>query len=212
MSSTFGSVFRATTFGESHCKGVGVVVDGCPPGVSLGEEDIQIQLDRRRPGQSKLSTERDEADRVTILSGVENGKTLGTPIALLVGNKDQRPGDYKEMQFIPRPSHADYTYQIKYGIRASSGGGRSSARETIGRVAAGAVAEKILYETLGVEIVSWVGSVGQVVAPDVDMAAVTREMVDQSPARCVDGAAADEMIAAITAAREDSQKARGRSS
>ncbi len=202
MSSTFGSYFRATTFGESHCKGVGVVVDGCPPGVALDEEDIQSQLDRRRPGQSKLSTERDEADRVTILSGVENGKTLGTPIGLLVANKDHRPGDYSEMRFIPRPSHADFTYQMKYGVRASSGGGRSSARETIGRVAAGAIAEKILSESLGVEIVSWVASVGEVDAPAVDMEELTRDRVDRTIARCPHGETAEKMIAAITSAKE----------
>ena len=141
MSSTFGTVFRVTTFGESHGKGVGAVVDGCPPGLAISEKDIQPQLDRRRPGQSRLTTDRDETDQVTILSGVENDRTLGTPIALSVANRDQKPGDYASMLSIPRPSHADYTYQMKYGIRASSGGGRSSARETIGRVAAGAIAE-----------------------------------------------------------------------
>ena len=129
--------------------GVGAIVDGCPAGLQLSEADIQPQLDRRRPGQSDLTTPREEADRVTILSGVENGLTLGTPIGLLVHNKDQRPGDYGEMDQVPRPSHADFTYQTKYGIRASSGGGRSSARETIGRVAAGAIAEKILREQMG---------------------------------------------------------------
>ncbi len=140
MSSTFGKLMRVTTFGESHCKGVGAVLDGCPPKLSLDEDDIQRQLDRRRPGQSHLTTDRQETDRVTILSGVENGLTLGTPIALFVANQDHIPGDYKAMRSIPRPSHADYTYQMKYGIRAASGGGRSSARETIGRVAAGAIA------------------------------------------------------------------------
>jgi chorismate synthase len=144
--STFGSLFRITTFGESHCKGVGVVVDGCPPGMKLTEEHIQVQLDRRRPGQSNLTTKRDEKDRVQILSGTEKGFTLGTPIGLFVPNEDMRPTDYSEMNNIPRPSHADYTYQAKYGVRASSGGGRSSARETIGRVASGAIAEKWLFE------------------------------------------------------------------
>lgn len=144
MFSTFGTLFRATTFGESHCPGVGVVVDGCPPRLALTAADIQPQLDRRRPGQSRLTTDRDEADRVTVLSGTENGLTLGTPIALLVHNRDQRPGDYAAMQQVPRPSHADYTYRVKYGIQATSGGGRSSARETIGRVAAGALAMKYL--------------------------------------------------------------------
>ncbi|NOQ41005.1 MAG: chorismate synthase, partial [Desulfuromusa sp.] len=129
--SSFGRIFRISTFGESHCAGVGVVVDGVPPRMSLSAEDIQIQLDRRRPGGNKLGTERNEADQVQILSGIENGLTLGTPIGMLVKNKDQRPGDYGSMSQVPRPSHADYTYQMKYGIHASSGGGRSSARETI---------------------------------------------------------------------------------
>ncbi len=145
MSSTFGKMFRVSTFGESHCKGVGAVVDGCPPGMSLSESDIQNQLDRRRPGQSAVSTDRDEKDLVTIQSGIEQGKTLGTPISLFVPNQDQRPGDYAEMADVPRPSHADFTYQMKYNIRASSGGGRSSARETIGRVCGGAIAEKFLF-------------------------------------------------------------------
>ena len=120
--STFGTLFRVSTFGESHGKGVGAIVDGCPPGLALTEADIQVQLTRRRPGQSAVSTPREEEDRVEILSGTENGVTLGTPIGLLVRNKDQRPGDYGEMAKIPRPSHADYTYQMKYGVRASSGG------------------------------------------------------------------------------------------
>ena len=144
MSSTFGSLFKVSTFGESHCKAVGAIVDGCPANLKLSESDIQPQLTRRRPGQSALTTPRDEADKVIILSGCENGKTLGTPIGLMVNNLDQKPSDYSEMNNIPRPSHADFTYQKKYGNRASSGGGRSSARETNGRVAAGAIAEKWL--------------------------------------------------------------------
>ena len=123
MSSTLGTLYKVSTFGESHCKGVGAIVDGCPPGMELVEADIQKQLSRRRPGQSDLSTPRQEADQVTIYSGTEFGKTLGTPIMLLVNNKDQRPQDYGEMSKIPRPSHADFTYQMKYGTRASSGGG-----------------------------------------------------------------------------------------
>jgi len=160
--STFGKLFRVTTFGESHCLTVGCVVDGCPPNMSLSEGDVQPQLTRRRPGQSRLTTPRSEADVVTIRSGVENGRTLGTPIALTVENLNVRPGDYQEMSKTPRPGHADYTYQAKYGTRASSGGGRSSARETIGRVAAGAVAEKWLRQTYGTEIVSFVSSIGSV--------------------------------------------------
>jgi chorismate synthase len=197
MFSSFGTVFRATTFGESHCAGVGVVVDGCPPRLPLTEADIQPHLDRRRPGQSRLTTEREEADRVSILSGTENGLTLGTPIALLIQNQDQRPVDYAALREVPRPSHADYTYQVKYGIRASSGGGRASARETIGRVAAGAVAEKFLRDRFGVEIVAWVSSVGEVLAPETDVLQVDREALDVSPVRCPHEESAERMIAEI---------------
>lgn len=197
MSSTFGTLFRVTTFGESHCAAVGAVIDGCPPGLELAEADIQRQLDRRRPGQSHLSTPRDEADQVTILSGLERGVALGTPIALTVANRDQRPGDYGEMSSVPRPSHADFTYQMKYGVRAASGGGRSSARETIGRVAAGAIAEKYLHETCGVEIVAYVSSVGQIDAGPIDSETLTRDDVDRNPVRCPDPKAAGQMEAAI---------------
>lgn len=202
MSSTIGTILKITTFGESHGKGVGVVVDGFPPGIILNEEDIQPQLDRRRPGQSSLTTERDEADRVTILSGVENDTTLGTPIALFVANKDHRPADYQQMQNIPRPSHADYTYQVKYGIRASSGGGRASARETIGRVAAGAVAEKFLHETHGIEIVAWVSAIGFIDVPEIDTNRITRTEVDGTPVRCPHEDTSAKMISAIQEARE----------
>jgi chorismate synthase len=197
MSSTLGALFRVSTFGESHGIGVGAIVDGCPAGLQLSEADIQPQLDRRRPGQSDLTTPREEADQVTILSGVENGLTLGTPIGLLVHNKDQRPGDYGEMDLIPRPSHADFTYQAKYGIRASSGGGRSSARETIGRVAAGAIAEKILREEWGVEIVAWVSSVGAEEAVNVDVDSVSRDQVDSNLSRCPDKPSAVRMEALV---------------
>ena len=193
MSSTLGTLYKVTTFGESHCKGVGAVVDGCPPGLELTEADIQPQLTRRRPGQSDLSTPRQEADQVTIYSGTEFGRTLGTPIMLLVNNRDQRPQDYGEMSRIPRPSHADYTYQMKYGVRASSGGGRSSARETIGRVAAGAIAEKWLREQYGTEIVAWVSAVGDIEAPSVDIERITRAEVDRTIIRCPDAATAGRM-------------------
>ena len=193
MSSTLGTLYKVTTFGESHCKGVGAVVDGCPPGLELTEADIQPQLTRRRPGQSDLSTPRQEADQVTIYSGTEFGRTLGTPIMLLVNNRDQRPQDYGEMSRIPRPSHADYTYQMKYGVRASSGGGRSSARETIGRVAAGAIAEKWLREQYGTEIVAWVSAVGDIEAPSVDIERITRAEVDRTIIRCPDAAMAGRM-------------------
>ena len=202
MSSSFGRVFKISTFGESHCSGVGVVVDGVPSRLSLTAEDVQSQLDRRRPGGNKLGTERNEADQVQILSGIENGLTLGTPIGMLVNNKDQRPGDYGSMSQIPRPSHADYTYQMKYGIHASSGGGRSSARETIGRVAAGAIAEKYLLEEYGIEIVAWVSSVGDHDTNNIDMETITREQVDANEIRCPDSQVAEKMTAEIVAARE----------
>ena len=202
MSSSFGNLFRVTTFGESHCKAVGVVIDGCPPGLSLTEADIQPQLTRRRPGQSALSTDRQEADQVIILSGTENGKTLGTPIGLQVANKDHRPKDYGDMRDIPRPSHADYTYQMKYGIRASSGGGRSSARETIGSVASGSVAAKILKEKCGIEIVGWVSSVGQIESQGIDANSLTREVVDQNIIRCPDKAAAKKMEELVAELKE----------
>jgi len=193
MSSSFGTLFRVTTFGESHCPAVGAIVDGCPPRLPLDAGIIQKQLDRRRPGQSHLSTPRDEADQVSILSGVEGGLTLGTPIGLSVANRDQRPGDYGEMRQVPRPSHADYTYQAKYGIAARSGGGRSSARETIGRVAAGAIAEHWLQQEYGVEIVAWVSGVGEVETTAVDLETVSREQVDANAVRCPDAATAKAM-------------------
>lgn len=209
MSSTFGTLFRVSTFGESHCKGVGAIVDGCPSGMSLTESDIQAQLDRRRPGQSGISTPRNEQDSVTILSGTENDITLGTPIGLLVNNKDQRPGDYAHMAAIPRPSHADYAYQMKYGIRASSGGGRASARETIGRVAAGAIADKFLREQYGIEIVAWVSAAGEVECNTVDSETVTRESVDSSIVRCPDPQAAKEMIALVESIRDNKDSTGG---
>jgi chorismate synthase len=224
--STFGQFFRVTTYGESHGKSVGAIVDGCPPGLQLSEEDIQPQMNRRRPGQSALTTPRNEKDRVEIQSGTEFGITLGTPIGLRVLNEDQRPNDYlkgatewagrieeeekakkdgltgkaKGIEAFPRPSHADWTYLEKYGVKASSGGGRSSARETIGRVAAGAIAEKYLRQAYGVEIVAFTSGVGQVklFPPTVDhptaatnpeflklIDGISREEVDQHlPVRC----------------------------
>ncbi|GAB7348023.1 hypothetical protein MBLNU459_g6063t1 [Dothideomycetes sp. NU459] len=160
--STFGTHFRVTTYGESHCLSVGCIVDGCPPGMQLDESDIQPQMTRRRPGQSAITTPRDEKDRVEIQSGTEFGVTLGTPIGMRVMNENQRPKDYgnSTMDLYPRPSHADWTYLEKYGVKASSGGGRSSARETIGRVAAGAIAEKYLRLAYGIEIVAWTSSIG----------------------------------------------------
>ncbi|MFH1845397.1 MAG: chorismate synthase [bacterium] len=202
MSSTFGSHFKLTSFGESHGKGVGAVVDGCPAGIALTEADIQTQLDRRRPGQSDLVSPRQEADQVSILSGLEDGQTLGTPIGLLVANRDQRPGDYRELRQIPRPSHADYTYFRKYGLAARSGGGRASARETVARVAAGAVAEMYLRVTFGVEIVAWVQTVGSVACPLQDPLTIQRQAVDRSVVRCPDDTAAAAMIALVEEVRD----------
>ncbi|CDO94598.1 unnamed protein product [Kluyveromyces dobzhanskii CBS 2104] len=204
--STFGQIFRVTTYGESHCKSVGCIVDGVPPGMSLTEEDIQPQLTRRRPGQSKLSTPRNEKDRVEIQSGTEFGKTLGTPIGMLVKNEDQRPHDYSDMDNYPRPSHADFTYDCKYGIKASSGGGRSSARETIGRVAAGAIAEKFLKQLSNVEIVAFVTQIGNIKmnrnpqdpAFQQVLNTITREKVDAAgPIRCPDSSVSDLMVKEI---------------
>ncbi len=165
MGSTFGQLFRVTTFGESHGGGIGVVIDGCPPQIEIGEADIQCELDRRRPGQSKITTQRKEQDRCEILSGVFEGKTLGTPIAILVRNQDARPEAYSEMKQTFRPSHADFTYQAKYGIRNWQGGGRASARETIGRVAAGAIARKVLRKFwASLDVVAYVKQIHEIVA------------------------------------------------
>ncbi len=202
MSSTFGTIFRVTTWGESHGGAVGAVVDGCPPRLALSEGDIQPMLDRRRPGQSLLTTQRREEDRVRILSGVFEGRTLGSPILLLVENKDAKPSAYESFREIYRPSHADFTYQAKYGIRNWQGGGRASARETVGRVAAGAIAEKLLKQVQGVEIIAWVAQVGEIEA-DVDPETVQREDVEANPVRCPIPQAAAAMAARIEAARRD---------
>ena len=155
MGNTYGKAFRITTWGESHGGGVGVVIDGCPPRIAISAEEIQLELDRRRPGQSDLTTPRQEADQVQVLSGLFEGQTLGSPISLMVWNKDARPDSYAPFTDTYRPSHADYTYEAKYGIRNWMGGGRASARETIGRVAAGALARKWLAQQWGVEIIAW---------------------------------------------------------
>jgi len=202
VASTFGQLFRIATWGESHGPAIGVVVDGCPPRVPITAEEIQVELDRRRPGQSRITTRRDEADAVAILSGVHEGVTLGSPIALLVRNADARSADYQEIRQAFRPSHADYTYQAKYGVRASAGGGRASARETIGRVASGAIARKLLAEQAQIEIVAYVKQV-QDLAATVDAGKVTRKDVDTNIVRCPDAAVADQMIALIDQARSD---------
>lgn len=196
MGNSFGHLFRTTTFGESHGGGVGVIIDGCPPRVEISAEEIQQELDRRRPGQSKITTPRKEADTCEILSGVFEGKTLGTPIAILVRNKDTRPQDYQEMAQTYRPSHADATYEAKYGIRNWQGGGRSSARETIGRVAAGAIAKKILKIAASVEIVGYVKRI-QNLEGVVDPQTVTLEQVESNIVRCPDPECAESMIELI---------------
>lgn len=201
---TFGRAFRISTWGESHGGGVGVTLDGCPPRLHLTREEIQVDLDRRRPGQSRITTPRNEADAVEILSGLTpDGITTGTPIAMLVRNKDQRSKDYlnNDMSVAYRPSHADATYDAKYGVRAIAGGGRSSARETIGRVAAGAVARKILHLYNGIEVLAYVSKV-QDIGSDVDDDTFTRDDVDSNIVRCPDADAAETMLARIDTIRK----------
>eukprot|EP00558_Chaetoceros_sp_UNC1202_P005289 CAMPEP_0197235418 /NCGR_PEP_ID=MMETSP1429-20130617/2849_1 /TAXON_ID=49237 /ORGANISM="Chaetoceros sp., Strain UNC1202" /LENGTH=434 /DNA_ID=CAMNT_0042693999 /DNA_START=425 /DNA_END=1729 /DNA_ORIENTATION=- len=201
---SFGRVFRISTWGESHGGGVGVTLDGCPPRVQITRDEIQVDLDRRRPGQSRITTPRNEADAVEILSGVTpDDITTGTPIAMLVRNKDQRSGDYldNDMNVAYRPSHADATYDAKYGVRAIAGGGRSSARETIGRVAAGAVARKILRQFNGIEVLAYVSKV-QDIGCDVDDDTFTMEDVDSNIVRCPDGEAAEKMLERIDEIRK----------
>lgn len=208
MGSSFGTLFRISTWGESHGGSVGVVIDGCPPGLPLSREDIQVELDRRRPGQSAITTPRNEPDQVEILSGVNDGYTLGTPIALNVRNKDARPSAYDEMRSKYRPSHADYTYDKKYGRRMAEGGGRSSARETIGRVAAGAIARKILKVAGGIEIVAYVESIQEINAPELEDP-VTLEQVESTAVRCPDPATAELMIERIKEVRSQGDSVGG---
>jgi len=203
MGNTFGQLFRITTFGESHGGGIGVVIDGCPPKIDISEAEIQRELDRRRPGQSKITTQRKEEDRCEILSGVFEGRTLGTPIGLLVRNKDARPEDYAAVAKTFRPSHADFTYEAKYGIRNWQGGGRASARETIGRVAAGAIARKILRTFYPkIDIVAYVAQIHELSAK-IDRSRVKISDVDSNIVRCPDKAAAKKMISLIEKTRAD---------
>ncbi len=209
MGNTFGRLFRVTTFGESHGGGIGVVIDGCPPNIDISDAEIQRELDRRRPGQSKLTTQRKEEDRCEILSGVFEGKTLGTPIAILVRNKDARPEDYGEIARKFRPSHADFTYEAKYGIRNWQGGGRASARETIGRVAAGAVAKKILSAFYSeFEIVAYVAQIHQVIAK-INRSTVKMKDVEKNSIRCPDAAAAKKMTSLIEEIRGEGDSVGG---
>ncbi len=208
MGNTFGHLFRITTWGESHGGGVGVVIDGCPPRIELDESDVQLDLDRRRPGQSSIVTPRKESDTVQILSGTFEGRTLGTPIAMWVKNEDQRSEAYSEMATKFRPSHADYTYQAKYGIRAWPGGGRTSARETIGRVAAGAVARKLLRLRWGVQILACVTQV-QDIATTIDPDTFTSAATESNIVRCPDAAVAERMIARIEQRRTEGDSVGG---
>lgn len=201
MGNTFGHLFRVTTWGESHGGAIGAVVDGCPPRLPLSEADIQPDLDRRAPGQSAIVTQRKETDTVRILSGVFDGVTLGTPISLTIPNQDQRSEDYREVQEKYRPSHADYTYDAKYGVRDWRGGGRTSARETAARVAAGAIARKLLRERFQVEVIAWVSKVGRL-SVESDVERVSAEAVEATPIRCPDAKTAAQMIAAVEAARK----------
>jgi chorismate synthase len=209
MSSTFGHVFRIHTFGESHGGGVGVVIDGCPPRIPVSLAQIQHELDRRRPGQSEIVTPRKEADTAEVLSGLQDGITLGCPIAILVRNTDQRPGAYDEMAVKYRPSHADYTYDAKYGVRSSSGGGRASARETIGRVAAAAVARQVLDSLHpGIEILAWVKSIQELNA-EVDPQTITAETIEANMVRTGDPAMVETMIERIKEIRADGNSVGG---
>jgi chorismate synthase len=199
---SFGQLFRIMTFGESHGGAVGVVLDGCPPGIEITQEEIQIQLDRRRPGQSKITTTRKEPDTVKILSGYFQGKTTGTPILLVAFNEEFESDDYLELKNVYRPSHADYTYEAKYGARDWRGSGRASARETLARVAAGAIAQKYLKEKLGIQIISYVNQVGDIRA-DADFNTVTEKEVESNIVRCPDQESAEKMIALIEKVKAD---------
>ena len=199
---TFGHLFRITTWGESHGGAVGVVVDGCPPRLALDAAAIQFELNRRRPGQSHLTTPRQEGDIVEILSGVFEGKTIGTPISMLVWNKDARPAAYTHLKDLYRPSHADFTYQQKYGIRNWQGGGRASARETIGRVAAGAIAKQVLHEIAGTETLAYVKQI-HTISAEVDTDTVTLSQIEASPVRCPDPIVSPKMAERIDEARRD---------
>jgi chorismate synthase len=205
---SFGQIFRITTYGESHGGAVGVVIDGCPPGIPITIDEIQFELDRRKPGQSEITTPRKEEDVISILSGVFEGFTTGTPILLLAKNKDTRSEDYHDLNKVFRPSHADYTYLMKYGRRDWRGSGRASARETLGRVAAGAIAKKFLTLYTAIEIISYVEEVGDI-ATTIDYQSVNSEMIESSIARCPDVEVATKMIKLIEEIRDDNDSIGG---
>lgn len=208
---TFGQIFRITTFGESHGEAIGVIVDGCPAQLPVDMEFIQAELDKRKPGQSKITTQRKESDTVKIISGIFEGKTTGTPIAMIIPNEDQRSKDYGHNVDVFRPSHADYTYQTKYGIRDHRGGGRSSARETAARVAAGALA-KLLLKANGIEIAAHVSSVGKINAPEVTIDDIQDFISNREKniVRCADADTAEEMIEFIDSVRKDGDTVGGK--
>ena len=208
MGSSFGKIFRVTTFGESHGGAVGVILDGCPPKLKININLIQKELDRRRPGQSNITTPRNEDDKLEILSGLKEGITLGTPIAMLVRNKDQRPGDYSNLEQVFRPSHADGTYHLKYGIQAGSGGGRASARETIGRVAAGAIAKQLLKNLFNTEILSWVKRIHDIDS-QVNKNKLTQSKIDSNIVRCPDDKVAAKMIKRIKELQQEGDSCGG---
>ena len=208
MGSSFGKIFRVTTFGESHGGAVGVILDGCPPKLKININLIQNELDRRRPGQSNITTPRNEDDKLEILSGLKEGITLGTPIAMLVRNKDQRPGDYSNLEQVFRPSHADGTYHLKYGIQAGSGGGRASARETIGRVAAGSIAKQLLKNLFNTEILSWVKRIHDIDS-QVNKNKLTQSKIDSNIVRCPDDKVASKMIKRIKELQQDGDSCGG---
>ena len=197
---SIGKLFRLTTFGESHGKVIGGIIDGCPAGLNIDLDKIQYQLDRRKPGQSDLASPRKESDNVEFLSGIFEGVTLGSPIGFLIKNKDTKPKDYSQIKDVYRPSHADYTWQAKYGIRDYRGGGRSSARETACRVVAGAIAQQIL-DTLEIRVSSYVSSVGNIAIPN--DSSVDLNLIDKSPVRCPDKNVSDEMVMAIESVKQE---------
>ncbi len=201
MSNSFGKIFKISTFGESHGKAIGVIIDGCPAGVEISEKDIQLELDRRKPGQSKITTQRKESDKAEILSGVFNGKTTGSPISLCIKNKDQKSSDYDHISAVFRPSHADYTYHKKYKNRDHRGGGRSSARETANWVAAGAIAKKILVE-LGIEINAYVSKVGKL-EMDLNYKVLDLSKTESNIVRCPHDNFANQFITIIDKARKN---------